>query len=218
MRNSFAYLFFVAVVSVAGGGTANAATRSPASMPAVSTTTAGAVPGPWLVRAEVQLVGMNDNWLNLPLPEVGLTVGRDLTSWLSIELTGALREVDNERRRSWSALAAARWFIEGGINQRHALTVAAGPLVEVDNVVHGTVPFAHAELAYVYRSAFGLTVLAGAGPNVALASSSYVTPMSSPCGSGGDSPGFCVDLGPDARELHAGHASAHVRLAVGWRF
>ena len=100
---------------------------------------------------------------------------------------------------------------------RHALTVAGGPFLEIGNVVHGTIPFAHAELAYVYRNPTGLTFLVGAGPNIALASSSYVTPPPTPCGTG-DSPTFCIDLGPDAQELHAGDTSAHLRLAVGWQF
>jgi hypothetical protein len=101
---------------------------------------------------------------------------------------------------------------------RHALTVAAGPFLEIGNVVHGTLPFAHAELAYVYRAPFGLTVLAGGGPNIALASSPYVTPPPSSCPDGGDAITFCLDLGPDAQEIHAGDTSLQMRLAVGWQF
>ena len=114
----------------------------------------------------------------LPEPEVGLTVGRDLTPRFSVELTGSAREVDNDHRRSWSALAAVRWAPLASANGRHALTIAGGPFLEIDNVVHGTLPFAHAEVAYVYRAPVGLTVLAGGGPNVALASSPYVAPPS----------------------------------------
>jgi hypothetical protein len=83
-------------------------------------------------------------------------------------------------------------------------------------------PFAHGELAYVYRAPMGLTVLAGVGANLALASSPYVAPPSgcpdNNTHTGGDSPVFCIDLGPDAQELHAGDESAHLRLAVGWQF
>lgn len=196
---------------------ATAATAG-AETPAL-TSTASPVPGHWLVRAETSLVDMRDNWLGLPEPEVGLTLGRELTPRFSVELTGSAREVDNDHRRSWSALAAVRWAVVTSANGRHALTLAGGPFLEIDNVVHGTLPFAHAEVAYVYRAPMGLTLLAGIGPNVALASSSYVTPPS-PCPTTnmGDSPTFCIDLGPDAREIHAGDENFHLRAAVGWQF
>jgi hypothetical protein len=192
-----------------------AAAPADAEAPALSSTPKTA-PSHWLVRAEGSLVAMRDNWLSLPSPEVGLTVGRDLTSRFSVELTGSAREVDNNHRRSWSTLAALRWAAIASASGRHALTVAAGPFLEIDNVVHGTIPFAHAELAYVYRAPMGLTLLAGGGPNVALASSSYVTPPSR-CDTT-SSQNLCIDLGPDAHELHAGYASLHLRLAVGWQF
>jgi hypothetical protein len=160
---------------------------------------------------------MRDNWLSLPAPEVGLTVGRDLTPRFSVELTGSAREVGNDNRRSWSALAAIRWAAIASANGRHALTIAGGPFLEIDNVVHGTLPFAHAEVAYVYRAPMGLTVLAGGGPNIALASSPYVAPPS-PCDTTNPGDSLCIDLGPDAHELHAGDASLHLRLAVGWQF
>lgn len=181
---------------------------------------ASTAPGHWLVRAEGSLVGMRDNWLSVPEPEVGLTVGRDVAPRFSLELTGSAREVGNDQRRSWSALAAGRWAAIASADGQHALTIAAGPFLEIDNVVHGTLPFAHAELAYVFRAPRGgLTVLAGAGVNVALATSPYVTPPS-PCATPntGDSPTFCIDLGPDAQEIHAGDASIHLRAAVGWQF
>ena len=178
----------------------------------------GTAERPWRVSAEGSLVNMRDNWLQIPTPEVGLTVGRDLTARLSVELTGRVREVENARR-SWSAMALGRGVLAANATGHHALTIAGGPFFEIDNPVHGTIPFAHAELAYVYRSSFGLTVLAGAGPNVALASSSYVTPPS-PCANdnSGDGNSFCIDLGPDAQELHAGDITAQLRLAVGWQF
>ena len=194
------------------------AAAADAEAPALASA-ASTAPNHWLVRAEGSLVAMRDNWLSLPAPEVGLTVGRDLTPRFSVELTGNAREVDNDHRRSWSALAAVRWAAIMSANRRHALTIAGGPFLEIDNVVHGTLPFAHAELAYVYRAPTGLTVLAGGGPNIALASSSYVAPPSR-CDtpSTGDSLAPCIDLGPDAHELHAGDKSLHLRLAVGWQF
>jgi hypothetical protein len=105
---------------------------------------------------------------------------------------------------------------------RHALTVAAGPFFEIGNRVHGTVPFAHAEIAYVYRHPSGFTAMAGAGPNMALARSSYVAPpVTDSCqDSGGDAFVFCLDFGsgPDAQEIHAGDALSQMRLAFGWQF
>jgi len=111
-----------------------------------------------------------------------------------------------------------RGVVAATANGRHAFTVAGGPFVEVDNVAHGTLPFAHGELAYVYRAPFGLTVLGGGGLNMALASSPYVTPTTAPCDDSGDAITFCIDLGPDAQEMHAGDTNLHLRLAVGWQF
>jgi hypothetical protein len=171
---------------------------------------------PWAVRAEGSLVDMRDNWLGLPGLEVGLTVGRDLTPWFSVELTGSARNADSVHR-SWSAMALARGVLVANATGRHALTLAGGPFLEVGHFVHGTLPFAHAELAYVYRSSFGLTFVAGAGPNIALASSSYVEPPPRDCPDS-DAVVVCIDFGPDAREIHAGDTTAQIRTAIGWQF
>jgi hypothetical protein len=217
MNSRIAFWAVTAVTSMflAAAGTAAASDAEPSTLasPASATT------GHWLIRAEGSLVGMRDSWLSLPMPEVGLTVARDLMPRFSIELTGSAREVDNDHRRSWSALAAVRWVAVASADGRHALTVAGGPFLEIDNIVHGTLPFVHGELAYVYQAPMGLTVLAGVGPNIALASSPYVAPPS-PCAgaNAGDSPTFCIDFGPDAHELHAGDISPHFRLAIGRQF
>jgi len=176
-----------------------------------------ASPGPWLVRAEASLVDMRDNWLGVPGPELGLTVGRDLMPRLAIELTGASHEPGSEHH-SWSAMAVARGVIVANPTGRHALTIAGGPMFEIGNRVHGDMPFAHTELAYVYRAPFGLTMLAGGGLNFALATSRYVEPPPTECPSGGDAWVPCIDLGPDAHEIHAGDATVHMRVAVGWQF
>jgi hypothetical protein len=175
-------------------------------------------PGPWLVRAEGSLVDMRDNWLGMPGPEVGLTVGRHMTPRIAIEVTGSGREAESASQRSWSAMAVGRGVIVSNRTGRHALTFAGGPMVQIGHRVHGNLPFAHTELAYVYRSSFGLTALAGAGVNVALARSSYVEPPPRECPDSGDAIVFCIDLGPDAREIHEGDRTAHMRLAVGWQF
>ena len=214
MRNRIAFLSVVTVSSLLLAAADAAA--APVDEPSALSSAASAGPGPWLVRTEGSLVGMRDNWLGLPAPELGLTVGRDLAPRFSVELTGSMRD-PTSTHRSWSALAAARVAVLASATGHHALTVAAGPFFEIDNYVHGTLPFAHAEVAYVYRAPFGLTVLAGGGPNIALASSPYTPPPPTPCGNG-DSPTFCIDLGPDAQPIHAGDANLHLRLAVGWQF
>ena len=224
MNKLIAFCSAVAVTPVfltAAGAAAASDAEAPSTLAGAASAAPGhasPTPGHWLVRAEGSLVAMRDNWLALPMPEVGLTVGRDLTPRFSVELTGSAREVDNDHRRSWSALAAARWVAVASANGRHALTIAGGPFLEINNAVHGTLPFAHGEVAYVYRAPVGLTLLAGVGPNIALASSSYVAPPSGCSANTGDSPTFCIDLGPDAQEIHAGDTSAHLRLAVGWQF
>ena len=215
MNNRIPLLSTVAALSLILAA-ADAAAAPDADAPGV-TSAATFGPGPWLVRAEGSLVDMRDNWLNIPGPEVGLTVGRDLASRLSLELTGSARNPDSNHR-SWSALAAARGVIVANRTGRHALTVAGGPFFEFGHPVHGSMPFAHAEVAYVYRSSFGLTVLAGGGANIALATSRYVEPPPASCPDSGDAFVFCIDLGPDAQEIHAGDRIAHVRLAVGWQF
>jgi hypothetical protein len=212
MRKHIAFLSAVAVMPLMFAA-ANAAAALGAEPPVLSAV-ARPAPGLWLVRAEGSMVNMRDSWLGLPQPEVGLTLGRGLTSRLSVELTGSVRAPENDQRRSWSALAAARWILAANTTGRHALTVAAGPLFEIGHVVHGTLPFAHAELAYVYRAPFGLTVLAGAGPNVALASSPYVAPPRTPC----DPNDLCLDFGPDAEPIHRGDMLGLMRVAVGWQF
>ena len=215
MSTRIALLSAVAVASLTLGAAQAAGSEAD---PSVVSSVAGAADRPWLVRAEGSLVDMRDNWLGIPAPEVGLTVGRHVTPWFSVELTGSARNVEDQRR-SWSAMALARGVLAANATGRHALTIAGGPFVEVGHHVHGTVPFAHAELAYVYRSSFGLTVLAGAGPNIALAGSPYVAPPPRTCpDSGGDAITFCLDFGPDAQELHAGDATFQTRLAVGWQF
>jgi hypothetical protein len=217
MNKRIAFLSAVAVMPLMFAA-AEAAAALGEDPPALSSV-AGAAPRAWLVRAEGSLVGMRDSWLGLPEPEVGLTVGRDLGYGFSLELTGNAREVASAQRRSWSVLAAARQVIIANATGRHALTAAAGPFLEIGNAVHGTVPFAHLELAYVYRAPFGLTVLAGFGPNIALASSSYVAPPPASCSNDGDAIVlFCGGLGPDAQEIHAGDMIGMMRLAVGWQF
>lgn len=215
MKNRAGLLVILASASLMATAAQAGAASDPEAGPTVSNASSG-TERPWRISVEGSLVPMRDNWLGIPTPEFGLTVGRDLTERFSVELTGRAREVE-EARRSWSAMALARGVLIANGNNHHALTVAAGPFLEIDNSVHGTIPFAHAELAYVYRSSLGLTAMVGGGPNVALASSSYVSPPSR-CTDRGDGSTFCLDLGPDAQELHAGDITVQLRAAVGWQF
>jgi len=176
------------------------------------------LPEPWLVRVETGFVGMRDASFGIPKPETGVTLARDLTPRFSVEMTGAVRELGSDDQRSWSLLAVGRWAVLQSASG-HALTIAGGPFLELDNPVHGTIPLAHTELAYVYRAPWGMSFLVGAGVNVALASSPYVKPPSRcPRESVGDAFVFCLDLGPPAAELHAGDPDIHLRMAAGWRF
>ncbi len=173
MRTPFVLLSAL-VVTFLFGSTTDALAASDPEVPTVASA-AAVRPGPWLVRVETDLVDMRDNWLNVPGLETGLTFGRDLTSRASVELTASMRDPGSPNA-SWSAQAVARGVLLANRTGHHALTLAGGAFVEIDHPIHGTVPFAHAEVAYVYRSSFGLTALAGLGPDLALATSRYVAP------------------------------------------
>jgi hypothetical protein len=131
---------------------------------------------------------------------VGLTAGRFVAPRLSIEGT-LLKGSDT----SWSGMASARWEPLRTKSGRHALSLAAGPMVLVGNGVHGTTPLAHAELAYIVRAPEGFTVLVAFGENMALTSSSYVAPSTG-----------CFLSCPE--ELHRGDLLPELRFAVGWTF
>jgi hypothetical protein len=64
-----------------------------------------------------------------------------------------------------------------------------------------------------------LTVLAGLGPNIALQSSSFVTPPD-PCADAnhGDAIVWCINLGTGEKPIHAGDRLPQVRVAAGWTF
>jgi hypothetical protein len=216
MKNRVAFLSALVIAPLMfAAANAAASEEAPPSLSRV----AGAAPGPWLVRAEGSMVAMRDNWLGMPGPEVGLTLGYSVAPHFAIELTGSARKVEDNDQRSWSAMALARGVVVANPTGRHALTVAGGPFFELGHPVHGTVPFAHAELAYLYRHPAGFTFLAGGGPNIALAGSSYVAPPRTGCpDSGGDAFVPCIDFGPDAEEIHAGDVTGQMRLAFGWQF
>ena len=216
MNNRVAFLSALVIAPLMlTAANAAASEEDPASLSRV----AGAAQRPWLVRAEGSMVAMRDNWLGMPGPEVGLTIGYSVAPHFSIELTGSAREVEDNDQRSWSAMALARGVVVANPTGRHALTVAGGPFFELGHPVHGTVPFAHAELAYLYRHPAGFTFLAGGGPNIALAGSSYIAPPRTGCpDSGGDAFVPCIDFGPDAEEIHAGDLTGQMRLAFGWQF
>jgi hypothetical protein len=154
---------------------------------------------PWVVRGEGAMLATHAGSLG-PHVEVGLTAGRFVAARLSIE--GTLMKGPDA---SWSTMASARWEPLRTENGRHALTLAAGPMVLAGNGVHGTTPLAHAELAYIVRAPDGFTVMAALGENMALADSSYVPPA-----------GGCFLSCPEA--LHRGDLLPQLRLAVGWTF
>jgi hypothetical protein len=154
---------------------------------------------PWVVRGEGAMLATHAGSLG-PDVEVGITAGRFVATRLSIE--GTLMKGPDA---SWSTMASARWEPLRTENGRHALTLAAGPMVLAGNGVHGTTPLAHAELAYIVRAPEGFTVMVAFGENMALADSSYVPPA-----------GGCFLSCPE--ELHRGDLLPQLRLAVGWTF
>jgi hypothetical protein len=192
-------MFVVAVVSAVLGQVGSAAasdgTPTAAQVPSLNV----AADRPWVVRAEGAMLDTHAGSLG-PHVEVGLTAGRFVAARLSIE--GTLMKGPDT---SWSAMANARWEPLRTESGRHALSLAAGPMVLVGNGVHGTTPLAHAELAYIVRAPGGLTLLAAVGENIALADSSYVMPA-----------GGCFLSCPE--ELHRGDLLPHLRLAIGWTF
>jgi hypothetical protein len=182
------------------GGPARAATGE-GETPTAAETAAPNVTNarPWVVRAEGAMLDARAGALG-PHVEVGITAGRFVVSRLSVE--GTLMDGPDA---SWSAMAAARWDLLRTANGQHALTLASGPMVLVGNGVHGTTPLAHAELAYVFRAPYGLTMLVAGGANMALTDSSYVAPSTG-----------CFLSCP--QEIHRGDLLPHLRAAVGWTF
>ncbi len=153
---------------------------------------------PWILRAEGTILDTREGTIG-PSIAVGLTAGRFVAARLSIE--GTLLDGPNS---AWSMMANARWAPLRTDNGRHALTLAGGPLVVMSNGVHGTIPLAHAEIAYIFRAWFGLTVLVGLGENLAVTDSSYVAPTSCSL--------------PCAKEIHRGDLLRQGRAAMGWTF
>ncbi|HXI57957.1 MAG TPA: hypothetical protein VNO55_17955 [Polyangia bacterium] len=226
MKDRIAILSVLAIAGMLGANRAASAASAAAdadagaTAPTVARATDAAAPAPprWTVRGETSLVGMHDSWASLPSPELGITVARDLTRRVSVEVTGSVRFPGGNYHDSYSLLGVGRLAVLQSSNRAHALTVAGGPFLAINDWAHGTLPFAHAELAYQYRTSWGPTVLAGVGTNVALASSSYVRTDDPFKDCHGDSVSFCIDLGPDAHDLHTGDADVHLRVGAGWQF
>jgi hypothetical protein len=109
-------------------------------------------------------------------------------------------------------LAVARFAVAlNERNRRHALTLAAGPML-IAGGPYGVVAFGHSEIGYEYRSD-RFTVLLAGGPDVALNDSRRVQPVS-PCGSsllGG--PGIACAI-----PFNRGDVFPHFRLGIGFAF
>jgi len=189
----------VVSVGLAPSGGATRAAQPEGETPTVAGAVSSNLPTrPWMVRAEGWILETRTGSIG-PGVEVGVTAGRFVAARLALE--GTLMDGPDG---AWAAMANARWAPLRTGNGQHALTLAGGPLVVVNNGVHGTTPLAHAELAYLYQAPFGLTVLAGVGLNMALVDSGYVTPDS------------CLLDCPS--EIHRGDLLRQARLAVGWTF
>ncbi len=197
LANMFATLVVSIGIALCGGAARAAVPEE--ETPTVAGAASSEFPTrPWLVRAEAWILETRTGSIG-PDVEVGVTAGRFVAARLALE--GTLMDGPSG---AWSAMANARWAPLRTGNGRHALTLAGGPLVVVNNGVHGTTPLAHAELAYLYQAPFGLTALAGVGLNMALVDSGYVPPDS-----------CLLDC---ASEIHRGDLLRQARLAVGWTF
>jgi hypothetical protein len=179
--------------------------RSDEAKPALEGGSAPTVPAearPWTLRADVAMLNTRDGAF-VARGEGGLTIGRFVTSRLSLEGTAALAS-PGYPGTAWSAMANARWDLLRTASGHDALTLASGPLLVMNNGVHGTTPLAHGEVAYVHRASFGLTVLVAVGENMALTNSDYVAP-----------PTCWLSC---AQEIHRGDLMSEVRLGAGWTF
>jgi len=190
----------------AGGG--------PAAGAGTPVAAAGASPRPrlerpWLIRSELNLSGKGGLGEDTnDASSVALTVGRNFTERTALELTyGDDRPLaySEETRWGWTAMANFRWAPWLSANGRHAWTLAGGPFLLAGGP-NGTVPFAHAEAAYEYRAAFGLSVLAGLGGNLALSDGRAIPPSSGICWLG------CRVA------YQAGDRLLHARLGLGYSF
>jgi hypothetical protein len=190
--------FAVSVGFATSGGAARAAVPEEETPTVAGAASSDFPTRPWMARAEGWILETRTGSIG-PDVEVGVTAGRFVAARLALE--GTLMDGPYG---AWSAMANARWAPLRTENGRHALTLAGGPLVVVNNGVHGTTPLAHAELAYLYQAPFGLTVLAGMGLNMALVDSGYVPPDSCSLGCPG--------------EIHRGDLLRQARLAIGWTF
>lgn len=197
LANMLATLLVSAGIAPAGGA-ARAAVPEKETPTVIGARSSEFPTRPWMVRAEGWILETRTGRIG-PDVEVGVTAGRFVAARLALE--GALMDGPDG---AWSAMANVRWAPLRTGNGQHSLTLAGGPMVVVNNGVHGTTPLAHLELAYLYQAPFGLTALAGVGLNMALADSGYVPPAS------------CSLDCPS--EIHRGDLLRQARVAVGWTF
>ena len=166
------------------------------------------------------MVAMRDNWLGMPGPEVGLTVGYQVAPHFSIELTGSARKVeDNDQPLVVRDGARPRGL--GREPDRPARADGRGRTVRrawPPRSRHRSVRPRRAGL-----SSTGTRPASRFWPAGARTSRSRARRTSHRRGprcpdSGGDAFVPCIDFGPDAEEIHAGDVTGQMRLAFGWQF
>jgi hypothetical protein len=118
---------------------------------------------PFVLRTEAHLILFS---LSNTDAFVAITAGASVLRWLAIEGTagiGAGKNISGDAGGHF--MLAGRVSGDVSANHRHALTVAAGPLL-VAGGGYGRVLIAHGEAGYEYRRAGGVTLLLAAGLGV----------------------------------------------------
>jgi hypothetical protein len=160
---------------------------------------------PFILRSELNLLFFS---LSNADGFAALTAGYSVVQWLAIEATGGLGVGNNVKGDTGVHLMLAG-RLAGSIsdNHRHALTVAAGPLL-VTGGGYGNMAIAHGEAGYEYRRATGVTVLLAAGMGILLNDSAVPQPLASCAGFFAFCPG----------QLKRGEPATHFRLGLGLSF
>lgn len=195
----------------------------PLALLACLTATAGEVTPPriahpWILRAEID--GGGTPFVNLiftppnqnSVSALALTLGRNFTEAFSVEATlGADVFPGDIYSPGAESMILGRGALVLDQARRHALTVAAGPML-IAGGTYGPVAFVHTEVGYELH-ANRWTVLVALGPDLTLTTS---RPQSTAgCGGGGifgPSEPACV------RPFTKGDLFVHLRLGVGLTF
>jgi hypothetical protein len=161
---------------------------------------------PFVLRTEVHLIYFS---LSNADGFVALTGAYSVSQFVAVEASGGigLGNTNVKDDTGGHFMLAARLAGSFSANHRHALTVAAGPMLMVGGA-YGRVALLHGEAGYEYRRARGVTLLLAAGLSTLLQDSAVPTPTGSCSGSFT----FCPT------RLEAGATGMHLRAGLGISF